>query len=869
VVDYLGGKVFDLDTVMEPGTRCADLGVGDQLLRDLRRSCRDIPWKGRVKRIRTHASSALLRYVPVTPSLGRLIGLYLAEGSLHRGGVEWTFGGHEEHYAAEVLALVRGLFGVEGNLVRPPGHNVIRVRVTNTNFRHFMGAFCPGNAGTKRVPSVFFNADEDTKNALIVGWMNGDGHTSVSDSVNIVGTTASEGLGRDLTVLALSCGLRANCTLLPHYRGYANRYIVRLNGPKALALFPALAATVAVQGKKVHQRDSRMCQFGYMRHIQEITTRTVVDEPVYDFEVEEDHSFLAGDIVSHNCMTVNKVAEMVQLFGPVLYHRNPVRTVTPRRHPMLPPELFGGLQDPMMSQYFAMLFQQVEQQRGVDLARAHLLEHYLNYTPQALDLKNHARWAIDEAIIKGMGLLWTEVYTSPGGAPKMIGSFYDSVDNLVIDSDMESIEEAKWVARRCVHPCWEVERLYNLPPGTIKGSMESHGGQASTLQDQDYRRAQGTTNDLCVYWKVYSKMGLGGRLAGIQPDLREALEPLGDHCFLVLCDKVDYPLNLPPEVMAQGIPAIQAAIQWPTPHWADGTWPFTRIEFHTRPRKVWPMSHLKPGMGELKFINWVYSFITGKIRTACRDFLAIKEQVEEEITNTIINGTDYELVRIKESHEDINKIVQFLQHPPFHGDIWQVLKAVEENFERRVGLTELMYGQSRAQFRSASEAQVKADQTKIRPDDMAQKVEEAMSCLARMEAFAVRWHLKGSDVAPVMGPAGQMFWDQLITPSNPTEILHNLETRVEAGTARKPNKDREVANMQEAMRTLFQPLWQLAMQTGQTGPVNSLVTDWCKSIDLDPQKYQIAAPPPPMPMPAPPSGPSGGQDQQLNPGPAA
>jgi hypothetical protein len=114
-----------------------------------------------------------------------------------------------------------------------------------------------------------------------------------------------------------------------------------------------------------------------------------------------------------------------------------------------------------------------------------------------------------------------------------------------------------------------------------------------------------------------------------------------------------------------------------------------------------------------------------------------------------------------------------------------------------------------------------------------------------------------------------MFWDQLITPSNPTEILHNLETRVEAGTARKPNKDREVANMQEAMRTLFQPLWQLAMQTGQTGPVNSLVTDWCKSIDLDPQKYQIAAPPPPMPMPAPPSGPSGGQDQQLNPGPAA
>ena len=37
-------------------------------------------------------------------------------------------------------------------------------------------------------------------------------------------------------------------------------------------------------------------------------------------------------------MTVNKVAEMVQLFGPVLYHRNPQRQVNPQKPPMLPIE---------------------------------------------------------------------------------------------------------------------------------------------------------------------------------------------------------------------------------------------------------------------------------------------------------------------------------------------------------------------------------------------------------------------------------------------------------------------------------------------------------------------------------------------------
>ncbi len=563
-------------------------------------------------------------------------------------------------------------------------------------------------------------------------------------------------------------------------------------------------------------------------------------------------------------MTVNKVAEMVQLFGPVLYHRNPIRTVTPRRAPMVPPELFGDVQsDPMLGQQYLSLLQQVQAQRGVDQGRASLLEYYLNYTPSALGLKDQARWAIDETLIKGMGLLWPEVYQSPGGGPKMIGSFYDSVDNLVIDGDMESIDEAKWVARRCVHPCWEVEKEYGLEAGTIKGHMQSFEMQSSvTASESDYRRREEGTNDLCVYWKIYSKMGMGGRLSGVANDLKAQLDPLGDNCYVVVCDRVPFPLNCPTERLAQGPDAVRQATGWPTPYWADSAWPFARIEFHTRPRKVWPMSHLKPGLGELKFINWVYSFITGKIKTACRDFLAMKKSLSEDIKSAILHGTDYELIEIEESHGTISEVVGFLQHPPFHGDIWKVLQAVEENFERRVGLTELMYGQSRTQFRSASEAQVKADQVRIRPDDMANKVEDAMSDLARKECFACRWHLTGADVQTVMGPAGATFWDSLITPSDPAEILNNLETRVESGTAKKPNKDREASNMQQAMQTLFTPLFQFALQTGHVDPVNNLLVEWARSIDLEPEKFLLPIPPPPAPVPPGPPGPGGVQIPQ-------
>src|SRR5512138_3818490 len=73
-------------------------------------------------------------------------------------------------------------------------------------------------------------------------------------------------------------------------------------------------------------------------------------------------------------MTVNKCAELVQLFGPALYHRNPVRKVTPRKLPLLPPECFGDPQDPAVVAAYARLAAEVKGQRGPDVARAAILE---------------------------------------------------------------------------------------------------------------------------------------------------------------------------------------------------------------------------------------------------------------------------------------------------------------------------------------------------------------------------------------------------------------------------------------------------------------------------------------------------------------
>ncbi len=584
-------------------------------------------------------------------------------------------------------------------------------------------------------------------------------------------------------------------------------------------------------------------------------------------------------------MTCNKVAEMVQLFGPALYHQNPVRTVSPRQMPEIPADLLAesmGLgQDPMAIQMIMQAQIQEGQSAAQDRVRALLIDHYLNYTPHALNLKEEARWAIDEAIIKGMGTLWVELYTPPGSGKPMVGSFYDSVDNLLIDPDSETIRDAKWIARRCVHPYWEVERLYNLPPDSLRqhAHLEGQNQQAAIHAlgaAGDWRRKQGTSNDLIVYWKVYSKMGLGGRLQGIDPNLRPKLEPYGDYCFLVVCENCPYPLNLPPPLDARALgeeqaddgmggmlaapmatgpdPEVMARVQWPTPYWADGSWPFQPIYFHSVPRKAWPMSHLKPGMGELKFLNWAYSFLAGRVRIACRDFVAIMKSAGEELKDRIKHGPDYTVLEIEQLHGSIDNVVKFLQHPQFNPEIYKVIEGVTASFERRTGLTELMYGLSSRQLRSAQEAQVKADNASIRPEDMAQKVEDAMSDLARKEALALRWNLTGEDVKPVMGQMGANLWEQLVVPTDPGLVVFQLEYRVEAGSSRKPNKALERDNMQSAMQNIFPTLVTYAQSTGIVDPVNNLMAAWARSIDLEAAGFMLPAMPPPLP----PAGEGGG-----------
>lgn len=576
-------------------------------------------------------------------------------------------------------------------------------------------------------------------------------------------------------------------------------------------------------------------------------------------------------------MQCNRVFEAVKLFGSVIYHRNPVRSVTPTRYPFVSPEAVGVMDDQSMMAY-QMAAQETVKRTEIRKAVAMLMEKYLNYTPNELDLKTHSRRVVDEAIIKGMGVWWTELVELPGSGIRFVGSFADSVDNFTMDPDATEIEDILWCARRCTHPIDVVARQYGLDREQLKGHLEgakpvdhSVEEQIFSTDDSPYKgRRVGKSNELVTYWKIWSKTGLGDRLKDVPKELTGSFDGLGDNCYIVVCEGIDYPLNMAPDTLTEEVddntgvpPALFRAVQWPIPFWAESNgWPFVPLDFHRKPGYVWPISHIKPGVAELRFLNWALSFIAQRVAVSCETMIGVSKAADQDVKDQILAHSDrgLKIVELSETlGRSVNDLISVFQLPDVSPELWRIIDAVTQMFDKRVGLTELAYAMTSSQIRSATEATVKAEQLSVRPDDMANRLEDAMGMLARREAFAARWLLEPQDVEPIVGPVGAAAWAQHVSPMDPSTLAREFEYRIEAGSARKPNKATRVEQMQAALQTLG-PILQGLVPMGVVDPLNALISDWADSLDIDAKPYLIPPPPPPQPPAGTPSEPPAGAE---------
>ncbi len=580
-------------------------------------------------------------------------------------------------------------------------------------------------------------------------------------------------------------------------------------------------------------------------------------------------------------MVVNRVWEAVRLFAAVIHHRNPTRAVTPRQFPTIEPDMLGIFPQPptpmmgpggpvigpdgqpvMMPDPGVAAYQQMVQQQDMFYRRrqlvSRLLEQYLNYTPVELGAISDNRRVVEEAFIKGVGVWWHELYSPPGSSVKVAGSFYDTFDNLVWDPDADDYKDIRWAARKRIQPIDEVAAKFGLSRDELKGHSASYASRSSEGErGYETKRERGETNDLVCYWEIYSKTGFGDRLKGANQSLMGSFDSVGQNCFIVVAEGIDFPLNIHPRLMQEepdesGVPqGVFLACQWPVPFWVEPRgWPFTLFPLHWKPGYSYPISMIRPGIGELRFINWAMSFLATKIAIASRTLVGVAKSADPDFKEKILNQDEsgFNIVEISEAvGRSVNDVISVFQMPNVTMDLWNIINEVTALFDRRVGLTELVYGMTRNQFRSAAEAQVKAEQISVRPDDYANILEDSLSECARKEALMARWFISPEDVAPLMGPMAAQAWDMHVRAQDPEQIVREYDYRIEAGSARKPNVATRVEQINQSMQVLL-PVAQGLMQAGNPSLFNALIQDWGSAMQIDVSKY-VVPPPPPQPPP--------------------
>lgn len=245
------------------------------------------------------------RDVLVDEDFAYIIGWYLAEGgvsgnTLKDGSYSWqkvTFNLciDEEDVADELIRKIDKLFGLEAKKqYHKSDQNVLLVEVYNIYFSRLIKELIPGNVYTKRVPQIIIQSPINVKEICLKSWLAGDGYIKPNGNM-VLGCSVSPEMISDFYHICISLELNPKISRIPQQpHQTCDSYKLTLGASSYRKLY-----------KKEQTRDhtARFSNLGLLREIESINRVYVKDVDVYCIEVEEDHSFIANGIATHNCVS--------------------------------------------------------------------------------------------------------------------------------------------------------------------------------------------------------------------------------------------------------------------------------------------------------------------------------------------------------------------------------------------------------------------------------------------------------------------------------------------------------------------------------------------------------------------------------------
>ena len=223
----------------------------------------------------------------LTEDFGRLVGLFLAEGSTDKNKLCWTFNIKEKNtLAKDVVDILKKELNASARIRELPEKNTCKVILHGREWSNLFEKLCGNGSGNKSLHSDLLSGPIKFLKEIFRGWIDGDGHVSVVEK-HINGVTVSHELALNMfdiaNKLGLSPVLRKTDPKISHgVKSRQRRYDVVISTGGGL--------------NKPQQDDKKQ-----WRKVTEVSEKSFSGE-VFNFEVEGDNSYVAEGIGVHNCV---------------------------------------------------------------------------------------------------------------------------------------------------------------------------------------------------------------------------------------------------------------------------------------------------------------------------------------------------------------------------------------------------------------------------------------------------------------------------------------------------------------------------------------------------------------------------------------
>ena len=124
--------------------------------------------------------------LPVNEKTARLYGLWLAEGSIGRGYVRWTFAANELTYAEEIVTTLKSEFQLEASIYHHGADkHICEVNCSKTDLAKQLVYWFGKGAAKKKIPGESLYWTTDVQKAFLKGYRDGDANrTGISRSIS-------------------------------------------------------------------------------------------------------------------------------------------------------------------------------------------------------------------------------------------------------------------------------------------------------------------------------------------------------------------------------------------------------------------------------------------------------------------------------------------------------------------------------------------------------------------------------------------------------------------------------------------------------------------------------------------------------------